>query len=79
MTDPECQLTWLALDAILPIVRPSSFVRQFTERLYGLFTPSTGVPGVLMLGTKEALEEKIEEARKDQGYFDMYFPEDRKG
>jgi hypothetical protein len=73
------QLTKMALDAIMPLVRPSSYISQLTENLWGLYTPSTGVPGVLFFGTKEELEQKIEDAKEDQGYFDMYFPEDKKG
>lgn len=72
-------LTGFALDATVPLVRPSSVVRRIVGNLYGIYTPSAG-KGPLFMAMGDAgraeLEQMVEDTRADMGYWETYFPAD---
>lgn len=50
------RLTRQGMNAIMPLVRQDSEVQSITHTLYGIYTPSTGSSGALLMGTKEDCE-----------------------
>ena len=50
------RMTRQGFNAILPLVRQDSEVQPITHTLYGIYTPSTGQTGALLMGTKEDCE-----------------------
>lgn len=52
----DLQVTRQGMNAELPLIRSDSVCRQITNLLYGIYTPSTGVGGALLMGTKENCE-----------------------
>jgi hypothetical protein len=50
------RLTRQGMNAIMPLVRQDSEVQRITHTLYGVYTPSTGQSGALLMGTKEDCE-----------------------
>lgn len=68
------QLTVMALDAIMPLLRRDSRVVQLVGELWGIRTPSTGTSAILFMGTREEILAKMDEY--DPEYDRMYGGED---
>lgn len=62
-TMKELQITNQGLNAILPLIRKDSETSPITGRLWGVYTPSTGKTGALLLGSEEACKEAIREVK----------------
>jgi hypothetical protein len=60
-TGKELEITRQGVDAILPLIRQDSKTYSITKELWGVYTPSTGMVGALLLGTEEACNEAIKE------------------
>lgn len=52
-------LTVYAYDAILPLLRPDSYVTCLTSDLYGIWTPSSA-PQMLKMGDEETLVSELQ-------------------
>lgn len=59
------QLTKMALDAMLPLLRRDSRVVQLMSDLWGIRTPSTGTNAILFMGTREEILAKMDEYDPD--------------
>lgn len=68
------QLTKMALDAIMPLLRRDSRVEQVFGDMWGIRTPSTGTNAILFMGSKEEILAKMDEY--DPEYDRMYGGED---
>lgn len=50
------KLTRQGMNAIMPLIRQDSECLPIADSLYGIYTPSTGKSGALLMGTKEDCE-----------------------
>jgi hypothetical protein len=55
----DMKLTVWALDATLPLIRPDSYGYRFSEDMWMVHTPSTGVKSALFMATEEQVKEQF--------------------
>lgn len=62
------QLTRMAYDAEMPLVRPDTYAIAMAGELWGIFTPSTTVLGCLSMGTEAECKAEMEKVGVLVGY-----------